>query len=102
MATGQGFAGILMNVTRYITLVAFSSGKNSSDEEIKKNKFDESLVFFSFSGFVCFLCVICIISLYRNKYFMRKMNAIDAEGEEKDLEKIQINSNLLENKVNFS
>lgn len=97
MATGQGVAGILMNITRYITLICFSSNSTSTEEEIKMNKFKESLVFFSFSGFICFLCVLCIIYLYNNSYFQRRYQAFMSENEEKDLEKMKINDHLLEN-----
>ena len=95
MSTGQGFAGILMNFTRYITLFAFFSGEHTSSEQNKINKFRESLVFFSFSGFICFLCVISTIYLYRNEYFIRKTSSVSA-SDTKDLDKIRINSNLLE------
>jgi len=104
ITTGQGFAVILINVTRYITLFTFSLGENSSNPQIKKNKFFESLKFFTFFGFICFLFVICIISLYRNKYFIKKRNAFYVDREKNDLEKIEINSksDLLKNsKVNF-
>lgn len=100
MSTGQGFAGILMNLTRYITLLAFTSASDASPEEDRTNKFRESLVFFSFSGFICFLCVICTMYLYRNEYFIRKTSSASISNvsniEDKDFEKIKINSDLLE------
>lgn len=115
MSTGQGFAGILMNLTRYITLAAFSSDEFSSSEEKKINKFRESLVFFSFSGLICFLCILCTLYLYRNEYFIRKTSNASIsskyskeERDIKDVENIKINSQLLEkievknNKYNIS
>ena len=98
MSTGQGFAGILMNVTRYVTLTAFYSNKHTSSEDIKINKFRESLVFFSFSAFICFLCVLCTLYLYRNEYFIRKTSNAGSvtEDAEIDSDKIRINTNLLE------
>jgi hypothetical protein len=105
MSTGQGFAGILMNITRYITLFAFFTDNHSSSEEKKMNKFKESLVFFSFSGFICFLCVICTLYLYRNDYFLRKTSSVsgssirDELNDEKENNRITLNKKLLEHEV---
>lgn len=95
IATGQGFAGILMNITRYITLFAFSTENNATNEEIKLSRFKESLLFFSFSGFICLLCVFCIIFLFKNQYFLKRFYAFNSEIDEKDLEKAKINTYLL-------
>lgn len=72
MSTGQGFAGILMNVVRYITLFSFFSG-DLTDEQIKNNKFYESLIFFSFSALVCVACLIYTFVIYKNEYFQEKL-----------------------------
>lgn len=73
MSTGQGFAGILMNVVRYITLFAFFSG-DLTDEQIKQNQFYESLIFFSFSALVCVACLLWTFILYKNEYFQEKLS----------------------------
>lgn len=101
MSTGQGFAGILMNLTRYVTLFAFYSDDNSSSAQKKSNKFDESLVFFSFSGLICFLCVICTLYLYRNDYFLRKTSSVSGSynDDEKEYDRVKLNKKLLENDV---
>ena len=93
MSTGQGFAGILMNVVRYITLFAFFSG-DLTDEEIKNNKFYESLIFFSFSALVCVACLAYTFVLYKNEYFQEKLQN---SGEFKDVNPtLKINSQFLD------
>lgn len=92
MITGQGFAGILMNIVRYITLFAFFSG-DLSDEQTKNNKFYESLIFFSFSALVCVACLVYTFVLYKNEYFQEKLQN---SGEFKNVNSIlKINSLFL-------
>jgi hypothetical protein len=103
MSTGQGFAGILMNLTRYITLFAFYTDSHSSSEEKKALKFQESLVFFSFSGLICFLCVICTMYLYKNDYFLRKTSSVSGSldlDDEKEYDRVRLNKKLIECDVN--
>lgn len=93
MSTGQGFAGILMNVVRYITLFAFFSG-DLTDEEIKNYKFYESLIFFSFSALVCVACLVYTYVLYKNEYFQEKLQN---SGEFKDVNPtLKINTQFLD------
>jgi hypothetical protein len=96
MSTGMGFAGILMNITRYLTLVMFFSEKNLTEEGKNNSRFKESLVFFSFSSLICLLCIICTLFLYNNNYFLRKLNS-NIFSKNKDLESLEITSNLIDN-----
>jgi len=93
MSTGQGFAGILMNVVRYITLFCFFSG-NLTEEEIENNKFYESIIFFSFSALVCVCCLVVTFFLYKNQYFQDKLAG---SNEFKNVNSSsKINSNLID------
>jgi len=93
MSTGQGFAGILMNVVRYVTLFCFFS-EDLTDEEMKANKFYESIIFFSFSALVCVSCLLCTFYLYKNEYFQEKLLY---SGEFSNVNpNMKINTNFLE------
>ena len=72
MSTGQGFAGIIMNIVRYITLFSFFSTKSEGDE-LRNKKFLESIIFFSFSVLVCVACTICTYVIFNNEYFKFKL-----------------------------
>jgi len=91
LSTGHGFAGILMNIIRYITLLGFFS-RELSVEEFKSNKFYESIIFFSFSALVCFFCLLSAFYLYKNEYFQIKLRK---SGEfSNDIPDMKINSNV--------
>ena len=93
MSTGQGFAGILMNVVRYITLFCFFSG-DLTPEQTKENKFYESLIFFSFSALVCVACLISTFFLYKNEYFQEKL-ANTSEFKD-SIQSLKINTHFLD------
>lgn len=95
MSTGMGFAGILMNITRYLTLFLFFSAENSTEKDNEIGRFKESLVFFSFSGLICLMCIITTIYLYGNNYFIRKINSANF-SKKNDLENLEITSNLID------
>ena len=93
MSTGQGFAGILMNIVRYITLFAFFHGDNTA-EELKSKKFYESIIFFSFSALVCIACLVSTFFLYKNKFFREKLRN---SGEFKDVDPLlKINTEIMD------
>ncbi len=67
-STGQGLAGILMNLTRYVILASF--GSNSGTE---KNIILGSLIFFGISAFITGLCIVFLLLVYKNPYFKSQM-----------------------------
>lgn len=103
MSTGQGFAGILMNLVRYVTLFSFFSGEKTP-EEIANSKFYESIIFFSFSAIVCVACLVTCFFLYKNEYFYLKLQN---SGEFDDVDSQALSSastedmNLLQSSVSY-
>lgn len=90
MSTGQAFAGILMNLVRYITLLIFFNRKLPNEIGTKEYKFYESLIFFSFSTLVYVACLIRLCFLYQNKYFREQLETTE---EFEDHEKLDKNNN---------
>jgi hypothetical protein len=66
-STGQGIAGILMNLTRYFIL--FSLG----DPRLEKNIIMGSLIFFSISALIISVCIVFLFLVYKNPYFIVQM-----------------------------
>lgn len=62
VGTGQGIAGIIINVIRYFILFSLGDGV----EDLKKGAF----IFFGASALIIFVCLIVSIMLYKNKYFV--------------------------------
>lgn len=58
MSSGQGIAGILMNVVRYILLLSFGDSSDETTINI------EAIIFFSFASLFSF---VCLILLFVNK-----------------------------------
>lgn len=67
-STGQGFAGIIMNVTRYVILASF--GANS---ETEKNIVLGSLIFFGISAFIIGMSIVFLLLVYKDPYFKSQM-----------------------------
>lgn len=64
VSMGNGFAGIIMNIIRYIIVAIFGS---SNDESTVVNG---SLVFFAIAAFGLFLGIIVTPILYKHHYFL--------------------------------
>ena len=62
VGTGQGIAGIIINIIRYFILFSLGEGV----EDLNKGAF----IFFGASAFIIFVCLIVSIMLYKNKYFV--------------------------------
>jgi len=67
-STGQGFAGIIMNATRYIILASFGSESGTQTNIILG-----SLIFFGISALILVLCIIFLLLVYKNPYFKLHM-----------------------------
>lgn len=66
-STGQGIAGILMNVTRYIIVASLG---NPEDE---KNIILGSMIFFSIAAIILVICIVFVFIVYKNPYFISQM-----------------------------
>ena len=66
-STGQGIAGILMNVTRYLILLCLG------DPTLEKNIILGSLIFFAISALIISLCIVFLFVVYKNPYFIYQM-----------------------------
>ena len=66
-STGQGIAGILMNLTRYIIL--FSMG----DPKLERNIKIGSIIFFGISAIIISLCIVFLFLVYKDPYFVYQM-----------------------------
>ena len=75
LSTGQGVAGILMNVIKYITLVSLT-GFEEKDQNIIG-----TLIFFSISAVIMFICFIFVLLAYKNKYFIDVLRSTDENPE---------------------
>ncbi len=97
LSTGQGIAGILMNIIRYIFIIIF--GVNSKDEDaIIKS----AIGFFSFSALIILVCMVFTGHLYKNRYFKSQMRH-SGEFDVKSLQKyISFKSNEGDKEVNLA
>ncbi len=68
LSLGQGLAGILMNVLKYLTLIFLPVKEGDPNEEKMINL--GTLVFFSVSGLVMIICFIFLVIAYNNEYFI--------------------------------
>ena len=75
LSTGQGVAGILMNVIKYITLVSLTSFDEKTQNIIG------TLIFFSISAVIMFICFIFVLLAYKNKYFIDVLRSTDENPE---------------------
>ena len=66
-STGQGIAGILMNLTRYFILLSLG------DPRLEKNIIMGSLIFFSISALIISVCIVFLFLVYKNPYFIVQM-----------------------------
>ena len=76
MSTGQGIAGILMNVIKYITLLSLSSF-SEKDQNIYG-----TLIFFSISAVIMLVCLIFVVLAYKNKYFLSILSNTDEKPQD--------------------
>ena len=65
LSMGQGLAGILMNVLRYIILIFFGDNE--------KNINFSSYIFFTVSAFIMLITIFKFHSIYKKKYFQNKL-----------------------------
>lgn len=75
LSTGQGVAGILMNVIKYITLVSLTSFDKREQNILG------TLIFFSISAVIMLICFIFVILAYKNKYFIEILRSTDENPE---------------------
>ena len=75
LSTGQGVAGILMNVIKYITLVSLTSFDEKTQNIIG------TLIFFSISAVIMFICFIFVLLVYKNQYFIDVLRSTDENPE---------------------
>jgi hypothetical protein len=66
-STGQGIAGILMNVTRYIILLSMG------DPKLERNIIIGSMIFFGISALIISLCIVFLFLVYKDPYFVYQM-----------------------------
>jgi hypothetical protein len=90
-STGQGLAGIIMNVTRFIILASFGA-----DSGTELNIILGSLIFFGISAFIIALCIVFMLLVYKNPYFRAQMK----NSGEFPLEIYPEYANLTDEKVN--
>jgi len=94
-STGQGLAGIIMNLTRYAILASF--GANSGTE---KNIILGSIIFFGISAFIIGLCIVFLILVYKNSYFITQMKNSGEFPVENNEEKLMTSDENQKNVVN--
>lgn len=68
MSTGQGIAGILMNIIQYVILFTLSIGSDDNDKS-KLNRIIGTWIFFGISAVILLICCLFVILAYRNHYF---------------------------------
>ena len=67
VGAGQGYAGILLNILRYIILYFFN-GETESDIN------NGAYLFFFVSGFILVIAMLFSCMLYNNEYFLKILN----------------------------
>ena len=89
-STGQGIAGILMNVVRYILLLSLGSDANDKDTIILG-----SLIFFGISAIILTICLIFVFVVYKHPYFIAQMrNSGEFENLEHKLDYLALRNDL--------
>lgn len=64
LSTGQGFAGIFLNIIMYILIPTIKY-----DDDMEKTEIVRSIIFFSVSGFVLLACLLILIYSLKTNYF---------------------------------
>ena len=68
LSTGQGIAGILLNIIMYILLPTVKYNDAYKEEIIK------TIIFFSISAFILVICLLCLIFSLKLEYFKYYLN----------------------------
>lgn len=95
MSTGQGIAGILMNIIQYMILLSLPIGTEDK-EKSNYNRIIGTWIFFRISAIILFICCLFVILAYQNKYFkviMISCKDIIIEKQIDDLSKIDKRTN---------
>ena len=90
MSTGQGIAGILMNIIQYIVIFTFGDidkTKKESENDIIVKK--SGIIFFSISVFIIVVSLVFIILIYRNNYFKNKLILSGEHSSDNDINNIE-------------
>lgn len=69
LSTGQGFAGIFLNIIMYILIPTIKY-----DDDMEKTEIVRSIIFFSVSGFVLLACLLILIYSLKTDYFNYHLN----------------------------
>ena len=90
MSTGQGIAGILMNIIQYIVIFTIGdidkNKKQSENDTIVKKS---GIIFFSISVFIIVVSLVFIILIYRNNYFKNKLILSGEHSSDNDINNIE-------------
>ena len=90
MSTGQGIAGILMNIIQYIVIFTIGdidkNKKQSENDTIVKKS---GIIFFSISVFIIVVSLVFIILIYRNNYFKNKLILSGEYSSDNDINNIE-------------
>ena len=76
LSTGQGIAGILLNIIMYILLPTVNYNDANKKEIIK------TIIFFSISAFILIMCLLCLIFSLKLEFFKYYLNTKTNEGNE--------------------
>ena len=79
LSTGQGVAGILMNIIKYILLATVprpSKGDEDFDEKERKAYIIEAIIYFVIAFLIVCGCLISLLVSYRNKDFLKDLKRI--------------------------
>ena len=90
MSTGQGIAGILMNIIQYIVIFTIgdidkNKRQSENDTIVKKS----GIIFFSISVFIIVVSLVFIILIYRNNYFKNKLILSGEYSSDNDINNIE-------------
>ena len=90
MSTGQGIAGILMNIIQYIVIFTIgdidkNKRQSENDTIVKKS----GIIFFSISVFIIVVSLVFIILIYRNNYFKNKLILSGEHSSDNDINNIE-------------
>lgn len=77
LSIGQGLAGILSNILKYLTLIFLPVSDSTKDEW---NLILGSLIFFSVGCVLMILCFIFLMLAYRNEYFLQVLEKVGEIG----------------------
>lgn len=74
LSTGQGFAGIILNIIKYIILPTVPIDDDLSDEDKEKKETIRGVIFFSISAVILLSCLICFTLSLKTEYFYYYLN----------------------------